>query len=64
VEIKNVWKCYLKKATVQMLKSAQPSAADHPCVWFSKESKYTSYVLKLFITPLDYNYFIKCAGFF
>jgi len=47
-----------------MLKSAQPSAADHPCVWFSKESKYTSYVLKLFITPLDYNYFIKCAGFF
>ena len=30
-----------------MLKSALTLTADHPCVWYSKKSKYTSYILKL-----------------
>lgn len=33
-----------------MLRSALASTADHPCVWFSKKSKYNYSILKLFIT--------------
>lgn len=65
--IKNVWKCYLKKATVQMLRSALASTADHPCVWFSKKSKYNYSILKLFITLLvfylTFFFFKKMWGF-